>query len=166
MFKTKTNQLDRIRNLNLCANDLANIGIVSQMTSLEVLSLSVNSISTLKDIGSCSQLKELYIRRNCVESLEEIDYLVPLQNLKIIWLAENPIAQIAGYRQHVIRKLPQLEKLDNVEVTFEEKQEAMNQGATSQLEQASSQNAADHEHMPQNSFAAAAKQRKGKDSSP
>lgn len=98
MFKTKTNQLDRIRNLNLCANDLANIGIVSQMTSLEVLSLSVNSISTLKDIGSCFQLKELYIRRNCVESLDEIEHLVPLTNLKIIWLAENPIATISGYR--------------------------------------------------------------------
>ena len=29
MFKTKTNHLDRIRNLNLCANDLADISIVS-----------------------------------------------------------------------------------------------------------------------------------------
>ena len=98
MFKTKTNQLDRIRNLNLCANDLANIDIVSQMTALEVLSLSVNSINTLKDIGSCLNLKELYIRRNCVENLDEIEHLVPLKNLKIIWLAENPVATVAGYR--------------------------------------------------------------------
>lgn len=98
MFKTKTNQLDRIRNLNLCANDLADIEIVSQMTALEVLSLSVNSISTLKDIASCSNLKELYIRRNSVESLAEIEHLIPLQNLKIVWLAENPVATVAGYR--------------------------------------------------------------------
>ena len=121
MFKTKTNQLDRIRNLNFCANDLANIDIVSQMTALEVLSLSVNSISTLKDIGSCQNLKELYIRRNCVDDLDEIEHLVPLKNLKIMWLAENPVAAIAGYRMHVIRTLPQLEKLDNIEITFEEK---------------------------------------------
>lgn len=98
MFKTKTNRLDQIRNLNLCANDLAEIGIVSQMHALEVLSLSVNSISTLKDIGSCFNLKELYIRRNCVESFEEINYLAPLKNLRIIWLAENPVAAIEGYR--------------------------------------------------------------------
>ena len=68
------------------------------MTALEVLSLSVNSINTLKDIGSCLNLKELYIRRNCVENLDEIEHLVPLKNLKIIWLAENPVATITGYR--------------------------------------------------------------------
>jgi len=124
MFKTKTNQLDRIRNLNLCANDLADIDIVSQMTALEVLSLSVNSIKTLKDIGACHNLKELYIRRNCVDSLDEINHLVPLKNLKIIWLAENPIATISGYRKHVIKSLPQLEKLDNIEITHEERQAA------------------------------------------
>ena len=121
MFKTKTNHLDRIRNLNLCANDLSDISIVSQMAALEVLSVSVNSIYTLKDLSECANLKELYIRRNSIEAISEIDYLVPLQNLKIMWLAENPVAAIAGYRMHVIRTLPQLEKLDNIEITFEEK---------------------------------------------
>ena len=53
MFKTKTNQLDKIKNLNLCANDLADISIVGQMSALEVLSLSVNSITTLKDVSEC-----------------------------------------------------------------------------------------------------------------
>ena len=90
------------------------------MSALEVLSLSVNSISTLKDIGSCHMLKELYIRRNCVAGLDEIDHLVPLRNLRIMWMAENPIASLPGYRMHVLRKLPALTKLDNVEVTPEE----------------------------------------------
>ena len=124
MFKTKTNQLDRIKNLNLCANDLAEIDIVSEMSALEVLSLSVNSIYTLKDISSCYNLKELYIRRNNVESLDEIEHLVPLKNLRIVWLAENPVAQIDGYREHVIRTLPQITKLDNIEITYEERQAA------------------------------------------
>jgi len=131
MFKTKTNQLDRIRNLNLCANDLADISIVSQMAALEVLSVSVNSITTFKDLSECSNLKELYIRRNSIEKLEEIDYLVELRNLKIMWLAENPVAQMPGYRQIVIRKLPQLEKLDNVEITNEERAAANNAGPAS-----------------------------------
>jgi len=76
------------------------------MHALEVLSLSVNSISTLKDIGSCFNLKELYIRRNSVESLQEINHLTPLKQLRIIWLAENPVALIDGYRQYIIRTLP------------------------------------------------------------
>ena len=122
MFKTKTNQLSKIRNLNLCANDLADISIVSQMSSLEVLSLSVNNISTLKDIGQCPSLQELYIRRNQIDSLDEIEYLASLPNLKIIWLAENPVASLPGYRQHVVRSLPQLRKLDNIDITFEERQ--------------------------------------------
>ena len=106
MFKTKTNQLDRIKNLNLCANDLADISIVSQMSSLEVLSVSVNSIITLQAVGECLNLKELYIRRNSVESLSEIDFLAPLKQLKIMWLAENPVATRKGYRQYVLRQLP------------------------------------------------------------
>ena len=126
MFKTKTNQLDKIKNLNLCANDLADISIVSHMAALEVLSVSVNSIRTLKDIGECANLKELYIRRNLIESLEEIDHLALLRNLKILWLAENPVATVPRYRQIVINKLPNLVKLDNVEVTEEEKIAARN----------------------------------------
>ena len=129
MFKTKTNHLDRIRNLNLCANDLSDISIVSQMAALEVLSVSVNSIYTLKDLSECANLKELYIRRNSIEAISEIDYLVPLQNLKIMWLAEKPVAQKPGYRQHVIKKLPQLEKLDNIEVTDQERHAAASAGA-------------------------------------
>ena len=39
-----------------------------------------------------------------------------------MWLAENPVATISGYRQYVLRKLPRLEKLDNIEVTEEERQ--------------------------------------------
>ena len=49
---------------------------------------------------------------------------MPLKNLRIIWLAENPVANIPGYREHVIRKLPNLTKLDNVEITYEERQAA------------------------------------------
>ncbi len=41
-MKTKTNRIDSIKNLNLWGNDLDDIAIVRQMSSLEVLSLSVN----------------------------------------------------------------------------------------------------------------------------
>jgi Leucine-rich repeat (LRR) protein len=113
MFKTKTNQLDKIKNLNLCANDLSDISIVNQMPSLEVLSLSVNAINSLEDIADCPNLQELYIRRNNVESLNELRYLQDLPKLRTLWLGENPVAQIPGYRMTVIKTLPQLQKLDN-----------------------------------------------------
>ena len=40
-------------------------------------------------------------------------------------LLENPISMLPGYRLLVIKNLPDLEKLDDVVVTHEEKQAAM-----------------------------------------
>ena len=146
MFKTKTNQLDKIRNLNLCANGLNDVAIVSQMSALEVLSLSVNSISSLKDIGKCQNLKELYIRRNNVEHLNEIDHLGALPNLRIMWMAENPVATHSNYRAYCIKTLPQLQKLDNIEITFEERQKVN----SNQQEPATSASASHHEEGTEN----------------
>ena len=125
MFKTKTNNLDKIKNLNLCGNDLQDISIVSEMASLEVLSLSVNNINTLKDVAQCSNLKELYIRRNNIDSMAELDFLKSLPKLRIAWISENPIASQRGYRNYLIRNLPSLQKLDNIEITYEERQKAI-----------------------------------------
>ena len=130
VFKTKTNQLDRIKNLNLCANNLVDVSIVNQMSSLEVLSLSVNSITSLKEIGQCPNLQELYIRRNNIDRFEEIEYLGALPKLRILWLAENPVASQPGYRSFVIKTLQSLEKLDNQEITEDERMGAMKDDLT------------------------------------
>jgi Leucine-rich repeat (LRR) protein len=91
------------------------------MRSLEVLSLSVNNISSLKEIGQCQNLQELYIRRNNVDSFDEIAHLSNLQKLRILWLAENPVAMQPGYRKFVVKCIPSLQKLDNQDVSYEEK---------------------------------------------
>ena len=94
------------------------------MQSLEVLSLSVNNIHSLKEIGECTNLQELYIRRNNVDDLAEIGHLSALPKLRILWLAENPVAAQPGYRKIVIRTLRHLQKLDNQDITYEERQAA------------------------------------------
>ncbi|CDW84017.1 leucine rich repeat family protein [Stylonychia lemnae] len=125
-MKTKTNRIDSIKNLNLWGNDLDDISIVNQMNALEVLSLSVNNISTLKDVQNCYNLRELYLRKNSLSDIQEVRYLQPLRKLRILWLGENPIADIQGYRQFVIKCLPQIEKLDNDMISGEEKQRSDN----------------------------------------
>ena len=105
-MKTKTNRIESIKNLNLWGNDLDDISIVSQMSALEVLSLSVNNISTLRDVQNCYNLRELYLRKNSVADINEVMYLQNLRKLRILWLGENPIAEIPGYRQFVIKCLP------------------------------------------------------------
>ena len=40
----------------------------------------------------------------------------------MLWLWDNPICQLPNYRQFIIQLLPNLTKLDNANVTAEEKQ--------------------------------------------
>lgn len=92
------------------------------MVALEVLSLAVNRVSTLRDVENCKNLKELYMRKNNLSNIAEVPtYLRGLFNLRKLSLYENPIADLPRYRQYVVKALPQIEQLDNVEVTHEER---------------------------------------------
>jgi hypothetical protein len=42
----------------------------------------------------------------------------------VLWLYDNPIAEIPNYREIVIKALPTLIKLDNSNITAEEKTNA------------------------------------------
>ncbi|KAK2488851.1 hypothetical protein MC885_021580 [Smutsia gigantea] len=112
------------------ASELHSISICREMPSLEVITLSVNSISSLEPMSQCRQLSELYLRRNCIPSLTELSYLKGLPRLRVLWLAENPCcgADPRRYRMTVLRSLPHLQKLDNQSVTEEELSQALMEG--------------------------------------
>eukprot|EP00667_Euglena_gracilis_P019542 EG_transcript_20962 len=122
--KTRVDHLKHVKNLNLWGNDLQDVSLLHEMPNVEVLSLSVNKISSLKDFAACLKLQELYLRKNEVEDLNEVRYLKKLRSLKILWLCDNPCADTPSYRLFVIWHLPQLEKLDNVDVSPQERQAA------------------------------------------
>uniref|UniRef100_A0A8D1Q9D7 Cilia- and flagella-associated protein 410 n=1 Tax=Sus scrofa TaxID=9823 RepID=A0A8D1Q9D7_PIG len=106
------------------------ISICREMPSLEVITLSVNSISTLEPVSRCRQLSELYLRKNRIPSLAELFYLKGLPRLRVLWLAENPCCGACPhlYRMTVLRNLPHLQKLDNQTVTEEEVSRALTEG--------------------------------------
>uniref|UniRef100_A0A2K6LNJ6 Cilia- and flagella-associated protein 410 n=1 Tax=Rhinopithecus bieti TaxID=61621 RepID=A0A2K6LNJ6_RHIBE len=112
------------------ASELHSISICREMPSLEVITLSVNSISTLEPVSRCQRLSELYLRRNRIPSLAELFYLKGLPRLRVLWLAENPCcgASPHRYRMTVLRTLPRLQKLDNQAVTEEELSRALSEG--------------------------------------
>ncbi|XP_028701117.2 cilia- and flagella-associated protein 410 isoform X3 [Macaca mulatta] len=109
---------------------LTDISICREMPSLEVITLSVNSISTLEPVSRCQRLSELYLRRNRIPSLAELFYLKGLPRLRVLWLAENPCCGTSPhrYRMTVLRTLPRLQKLDNQAVTEEELSRALSEG--------------------------------------
>ncbi|XP_077581280.1 cilia and flagella associated protein 410 isoform X2 [Stigmatopora nigra] len=92
------------------------------MPNIEVLTLSVNSISSLAPLAGCLSVCELYLRRNMIASLSELWYLRPMRRLRILWLADNPCCgeNSSQYRLTVLRCLPRLQKLDNKVVTEDE----------------------------------------------
>ncbi|EAR86710.2 hypothetical protein TTHERM_00197740 (macronuclear) [Tetrahymena thermophila SB210] len=124
--KTRQDSLQMIRNLNLWGQDIDDLKVLRNMPNLEVLSLSVNKITTLKDIEYCHKLQELYLRKNSIADISEIKYLSQLKQLKVLWLSDNPCASIPNYREIVIKSLPYLEKLDNVNITPEDKMNCQN----------------------------------------
>jgi hypothetical protein len=122
--KTRVDNLKHVKNLNLWGNDLQDVSLLRDMPNVEVLSLSVNKIDSLRDFAACPKLQELYLRKNDIRNLEDVRYLKNLRLLKILWLCDNPCADTPGYRTFVVWHLPQLEKLDNVDVTPQERQAA------------------------------------------
>ena len=90
------------------------LSFIVNMMICNLVAFSVNEITTLKDFEDCVNLQELYIRNNKIEHLYEICYLKDLPNLRILWLADNPCANVENYRMTVLRNLPNLQKLDNV----------------------------------------------------
>ncbi|XP_049313072.1 uncharacterized protein LOC105224901 isoform X10 [Bactrocera dorsalis] len=130
--RSKQSDLGSIKKLNCWGSDLSDVSIIKRMRGVEVLALSVNKITTLQPFEDCLKLQELYLRKNNIQDINEIAYLQNLPVLKYLWLEENPCCDRVGpsYRQTVLRALPNLKKLDNVEVTQEELDEALRAGGS------------------------------------
>ncbi|XP_032575977.1 double-stranded RNA-binding protein Staufen homolog isoform X5 [Drosophila sechellia] len=128
--RAKQSDLCLIKKLNCWGSDLSDVSIIKRMRGVEVLALSVNKISTLSTFEDCTKLEELYLRKNSISDINEIAYLQNLPSLRNLWLEENPCCEQAGpnYRSIVLRALPNLKKLDNVEVTKQEVEEALRGG--------------------------------------
>lgn len=125
-LKAKSDRLESITKLNLWGCDLTDVSILSSMPNLKVISLSVNKIRTLKPFANSQNLEELYLRKNAISSLNELKYLQSCPNLKVLWLSENPIDSIKNYRKVIIRMFPDLVKLDDVIITENEREQALN----------------------------------------
>ena len=132
--KIRSDRLGNIKNLNLWGVNLDDVSLLKEMPNLEIVSLSVNKIRTLKPFSFLPKLRELYLRKNMITDLNEIKYLIDNNNLKILWLSENPICENPNYRNIIISVLPQIFKLDDIIISEEERINA-NKGISIQMSQ-------------------------------
>eukprot|EP00049_Salpingoeca_infusionum_P011971 m.211917 g.211917 ORF g.211917 m.211917 type:complete len:207 (-) comp15068_c1_seq2:1986-2606(-) len=121
MAKTKATNLSSVRHLNCWGSRISDVSVLKKLPNVEVITLSTNHIETLRPFAQCLQLKELFLRKNKIADINEIAYLMDLPALSVLWLSGNPMSTYENYRATVIKALPRLTKLDNIEITPEER---------------------------------------------
>ena len=124
LLKAKASSLKEVKSISFWGAKIANIDIVSKMPNLESASLSANCITSLRAFSCCPNLRELFVRRNHIQDLLEFDHLKNLKNLRTLWASDNPVAQLPNYREYVIRVLPQITKLDEIDISDVERKAA------------------------------------------
>lgn len=100
--RAKTDEVDRIKVLNVCGSSLQDIDVLRQLRNLEILSLSVNDIEDIQPLKDLSNLRELYLRQNSISDVQQILHLRGLKRLKTLNLTQNPICRDPNYRRFVI----------------------------------------------------------------
>ena len=135
--------ITEIKKLNLYAEDLLDVSLISKMPNIEVLSLSSNQISSLSPFTNCLNVREIYLRNNNIDSFKELNHLKHLLNLKVLWLEGNPICNDINYREKVFNILPQVIFLDNKKRII--KRERINNRKRIQSEQKQRKNEFDYD---------------------
>lgn len=116
---------EEVTRVNLWGLQIENIDCLTKFTNLKIVSLTQNNISDLKPLTECCKLQELFLRKNQIQDLSQIEYLKNLKELKVLWVSDNPVDQHPNYRIEVIKMLPYLYKLDEDNVTPDERMEAV-----------------------------------------
>lgn len=114
--KANNNNPKNIRVLNLRGSKISDISILSELTSLENISLSANQIKDISALKKLKNIKEIYLKDNQISDLSQIENLKYCKKLEKLAIKDNPITNIDNYIQKIIEILPQLKKLDDIEV--------------------------------------------------
>ena len=94
---------------------------------MQQLWVSYNKIGSLDGIDKLTALTTLYISNNKLASFDELSKLADLTELRDILLIGNPVYEGLGKderRLEVIKRLPQVTKIDGVMVTPSEREAA------------------------------------------
>lgn len=62
--KCKTDNLSKIKKLDVWSSNLEEVSLVKEMVNLEICSLSLNKLTSLSYFKHSKQLVELYLRKN------------------------------------------------------------------------------------------------------
>lgn len=121
---TSLTGLDKLEILSVGRNCLKRLdGLEAVSNTLQELWASYNALEKLAGVERCSHLRVLYASNNKIKDWAEVERLAGLEQLEDLLLSGNPLCggDEAGYRAGVLRRLPQLNKLDGRLVSEEER---------------------------------------------
>lgn len=115
-----------IETLNLAQNKIKMISGLSTLKKLTRFDLSRNDITKLKGLEQNEYLRFLDVSGNKIDKARQVSYIEELPLLTELDMSFNPIQERKCYRLQILYKIPQLRKLDGVEITAKEKVKAEN----------------------------------------
>jgi dynein light chain 1 len=123
--------MSKIKILSLARNQIKKIEKLEDVAgTLEELWLSYNAISTLDGVSALTNLTTLYLSNNIIKSWSELEKLQSLENLKDVLFFGNPIYDDLTKEQcriEVLKKLPNLTKIDGDMVKPAEREQAQDE---------------------------------------
>jgi len=126
-------ELTSLQELKLGRNNLRKVeGLGADKPRLTSLDLSDNKLTTLEGLSGLTALRSLRLEGNKIGDVSELNRLLPLTNLRQLWLAtpaastkKNPLCDHPSYMSVVMRTLPQLEMIDGEHMVLREKSQAV-----------------------------------------
>ncbi|CAF1195882.1 unnamed protein product [Didymodactylos carnosus] len=123
---SKVEGLESLRNLRELVLDKNKIRVITEtsfffQTNLIELHLEENRIRELSYFDRMSKLEKLFLGSNKIQELTEVEKLINLVGLSELSLMNNPISRKSTYRLFIVYRLPQVQILDEVLITEDER---------------------------------------------
>lgn len=125
----KTDHIDGLVNLSyldISFNKLRSIerGNIGILPSLKSLICDGNYLKNVNAFAKLQGINFISLENNKIKDIQDIEKLALLEYLSDLNIYNNPICKNPGFRQNVIKKFVNLVKLDNVEISKEERDDA------------------------------------------
>lgn len=115
-----------LKQLNLSGNNIQKIENIEGLEFLQILDLSCNQITSMNGLQGHTFLECINLTENDIMDLREIEHVTELRMLRVLNLKHNPVESLSDYQLSIVYKLPQLKKLDHIQLTPQDKVTASN----------------------------------------
>lgn len=89
--------------------------------NLKCLKLDHNGLKNFPDLSFMPRLTHLFANYNRLSDYNDVEKLRQIAALKELELLHNPLSRRSGYRDYIVRHIPQLIYFDGLEITEEER---------------------------------------------